>query len=274
MLADNWERQPRVVFVGSLGRVVTHRLLTTGAGRVRPRVTVAATALLVALSIAPTPTPTVVWSEEFSSGLGLFRDDSAVWFVGNDSQFLPSQHSVANGMLTLTASRQTTPSGKPYAAGIVSTRTTFNRAGGYVEARIWYDAGTGLWPAFWLYSASGGVPELDVMEAYPNLTAWPGPFRYQTTIHYSGGQQGATIEVGQDLTTGWHTFGMDWRPGSKVDFYLDGRLVSSFTSGVASTPMYVLLDLAVGNWTARADATTPDTARMRVDYVRWWNAKP
>ena len=48
-----------------------------------------------------------------------------------------------------------------------------------------------------------------------------------------------------DLTSGWHTYGLLWEPGS-LTWYLDGQVVYTFTgSEVPSQPMYFLANLAI-----------------------------
>jgi beta-glucanase (GH16 family) len=68
--------------------------------------------------------------------------------------------------------------------------------------------------------------------------------------------------------TGWHTYGADWEPGV-VNYYYDGVLVGSTKSGVTSSPMYLILDYAVGRWGGPVKAP----ATMKVDYVRVWRPR-
>ena len=114
------------------------------------------------------------------------------------------------------------------------------------------------------------------MEAYPNTSnwpgkssPWPGASRYQFTNHYDsvGGQQGITIEPGADLTAGWHVYEMEWRPNLLIARF-DGREVGRITSNVPSVPMFVILDMVVGNWSQLSTGSTPDVAHLQVDWVR------
>ena len=68
------------------------------------------------------------------------------------------------------------------------------------------------------------------------------------------------------LTPGWHTFASDWQPGS-ITYYYDGIQVGQTTTGITSSPMYIILNLAVDN-TYGGPIQAPAT--MRVDYVRVW----
>lgn len=186
--------------------------------------------------------------------------------------------SVANGVITLAASRGSTPSGRAWRSSETATKGHFSQLYGNFQARMRWTKGDGLWPAFWLLqsNASGRRPELDIMEAYPNTTfwpgttrAWPGASRYQFTNHYdaTGGQQGLTIEPGVDLTAGWHVYEMEWRPNVLIARF-DGVEVGRFTSNVPSVPMFMILDMVVGNWSQLSTANTPDVANLQVDWVR------
>ena len=65
--------------------------------------------------------------------------------------------------------------------------------------------------------------------------------------------------------TGWHTYAADWQPGV-VTYYYDGTEVGQITTGITSSPMYLILNDAVGG--AGGQVVTPST--MQVDYVRVW----
>lgn len=91
----------------------------------------------------------------------------------------------------------------------------------------------------------------------------------QQTLYELTGDSRATHYVGlggcaAGTFTGWHTYGVDWEPGS-VTYYYDGHQVGQITSGVISAPMYLILNDAVpGGGYIHAPST------MKVDYVRVW----
>ncbi|MCU1490376.1 MAG: hypothetical protein JWM85_1781, partial [Acidimicrobiaceae bacterium] len=64
----------------------------------------------------------------------------------------------------------------------------------------------------------------------------------------------------------WHTYGADWEPGS-VTYYYDGAPVGRVTSGITSSPMYLILNLAIDNQFGGRKLAPAD---MLVDYVRVW----
>ncbi len=173
----------------------------------------------------------------------------------------PSQVSVNNGELDLTAVQKTETCGgttRSYASGMVTTNGRYSFTYGYMEARIWMPGSTSItnWPAFWANGQTWPTDgEIDVVEGLSGLA--------QAHFHYSGGTDGPLTGSG-NYTGGWHTFGADWEPGS-VTYYYDGVKIGSFTSGVTAAPMYLVLQLAVSS-----PVPTFTPGRMRIDYVRVW----
>ena len=66
--------------------------------------------------------------------------------------------------------------------------------------------------------------------------------------------------------TGWHTYGAEWKPGS-VTYYYDGKQVGQITTGITSSPMYVILNNGVSTEHGGPTVTPAD---MMTDYVRVW----
>lgn len=249
-----------------------------------PTVTPAPTPTVTASpSPAPTHTPTLppptpppaTWSDDFSSGLSQWTPKVHTFNAGYRTA--ASQVSVSAGVLNLTSVREGPGA---YVSGTVYSDRTFDR--GYFEARIKWPKGTGFDCAFWLYpeGRSTPAPEIDIIEAYPNEPyVWPGPNRYQATMHYvSGGvsrNHQITHDAGQDLTDQWHIVGANWIPGQRLEFYLDGTMIGSITADVLpATSMNVMFSQILATWSAPPDATTPASATMQVDWVRWYESKP
>lgn len=218
--------------------------------------------------------------------------DTAKWDVASPGWTMPNsasaaaanQVSVADGVLTLSATRTATSGTTQFSSGSVSSYTDYTFDGGYVEASIDLPTTPGSWPAFWgLYT--GWPPEADIME-YP-LTTDGGTNgyindTYHTAFHYtnSGGAAAAgagAVDTNTNLSTsGYHIFAMDWISDTSVKFFMDGAQKTSFTSGVDVAEMgnmYMILDYAVGGWPG-----TPTTAQWplgasdqtKVDWVRVW----
>ena len=127
---------------------------------------------------------------------------------------------------------------------------------GYFEARVYLPASSpgviANWPAWWLDGQSWPTDgEIDVVEGLQG-GAW-------STFHNSAGAQGN--QASGDFT-GWHVFGVNWQPG-KIDFYYDGKLQHTVTSGVTSSPEQMIFDNTIGQW--GGPLLTPSD--MMVDYV-------
>ena len=235
----------------------------------------------------------LVFSDEFDgTALNSGRWHTCSWWASSTCSiesnaelelYTKNNVSVANGVLKLQARKENAVAwnGKTYnyTSGMVSTGgrsgeipAGFTFTYGYMEARVKVPAGQGLWPAFWTLPADySWPPEIDVMEILgnaPNVT--------EMHYHYndaSGAHQGpGKAWTGPDFSADWHTFGVDWQPGSLV-WYVDGVERWRFTSSaVTAKPQYLLLNLAVGgNWPGSPNASTPFPSDYLVDYVRVWD---
>ena len=162
---------------------------------------------------------------------------------------------------------------------------------GRIEARIRLPAGQGLWPAFWALGEDHDqvhwpdCGEIDVMENVPaDVPGGLGADRIKSTIHgpgYSGNHgvvQPVKFPNGGRVDDGFHVYGVIWSPG-KISFYVDDPSRLFFTvapkdlpagkAWVFDKPFFLLLNLAVGgDWPHDPGPSTPNPARMIVDYVR------
>lgn len=194
----------------------------------------------------------------------------------------PSQVTVSNGVLTLTAVAERSiwdPWGFwdnnankyvpfDYTSGTVHTKGKASWRYGYFEGRFKMPAPVSTWPAFWMLQ-DGWPPELDIFEVEGDRR------RTHYSYHYRNGSgQHAAFGGeywGPNLSADWHTYGVEWTP-DHLDFYFDGRRVNSFTrpSEIAQMQsMYLLIDLQVGGWAP--DPKPADyPAWLQCDWVRVW----
>jgi autotransporter-associated beta strand protein len=201
----------------------------------------------------------------------------------HDAYMLSKNLSVANGVLTETAKRETAPDGKAFTSGVISTGyNLFTYTYGYAEASIKLPTTLGSWPAFWgLYT--GWPPEADLME-FPVFTSNPNYNQYNISYHYTN-SSGSAASYGPgltdpsyagDLTTSFHTYGMEWT-STYIKFYFDGHQMGSTitdTSAISQMGyMYLILNYAVGGWPGTPDTTqwpVGHTDTTQVDWVRVW----
>jgi beta-glucanase (GH16 family) len=187
----------------------------------------------------------------------------------------PANVVLANGVLNLYA-RKNNSFGTGWTGALVQTSgvegdsaiPTFSFLYGYAQATIKVPAGQGLWPAFWMLpeSHNDANGELDVMEMLDADTT-----TVYSTVHRQGVSEQHTIHT-TDLSKGFHTFGVDWEPGSET-FYIDGKetAVLSNTALISNEPARLILDLAVGgSWGGPPNKSTPSPADMKVSDLQVW----
>jgi beta-glucanase (GH16 family) len=239
----------------------------------------------------------LVWQDEFDGPEGQ-RADSNKWGYdvggegwGNgqlefDTDRPENSALDGQGRLRITARREDY-GGREYTSARLNTRGKFARAYGRFEARIWLPEGQGIWPAFWLLGddlANVGWPqcgEIDIMEYRGQL-----PRQTRGSLHgpgYSGGaNHGKEIDVGFDLSEGFHTFIIEWDPG-RVIFKIDEE--PFFTATPADLPQgttwvydhafFIILNVAVGGYyVGNPDGTTQFPQTMLVDHVRVYERIP
>lgn len=110
----------------------------------------------------------------------------------------------------------------------INTKETMNFTYGYVEMRAKLPTGQGVWPSFWLKSASttsaGYNTEVDIVEVFggnavnSNMHKW---FE-DTNYSYSGSKDYYTLSDGD-----WHTYGMKWDV-NEITMYVDGNIIMTY----------------------------------------------
>ena len=113
------------------------------------------------------------------------------------------------------------------------------------------------WPAWWTNGEDWPYDgENDIMEG---LSSGNPCYHFHSP---SGGPGGCK----KGYFSGWHVYGALWEPG-KVRYYYDGVQVGTITTGVTSSPMYLILNYAVST---EHGGNHRVPATMRVDSVRVW----
>jgi hypothetical protein len=148
---------------------------------------------------------------------------------------------------------------------------------GYFEARLLVPSAPGTWPAFWLLPSPNlvdqqpEVAEIDAVELYghdPELAC-------QSTHEYVSTRAKGISSCGQRFVSDqnasqWHVYGVDVTP-AHVAFYVDGsRVALSPQVEGANSPMFFLVDLALGGGWPTDLTATDGRAQMLIDYVRVW----
>ena len=156
-------------------------------------------------------------------------------------------------------------------SGCIQTSATFQQTYGFYEARIKMAPSSGFLNAFWLAADGTWPPEIDIDETLGNE---PNTAYYHT--HYGVNNSSyADTYTGPNLTAGFHIYGCEWN-ASQIIFYFDGvekarQSNTNLGDGHAcNIPMFILLNIHIGNsWAGYPTNTTP-SSDMVVDYVRSW----
>lgn len=163
--------------------------------------------------------------------------------------------------------------GQPYLSGVITSYDSLQFIYGYAETRAKVTFGRGYWPAFWLlnayYGQGGDDPEIDIME----FIGHDQDVVYHTYHYYDADGKLRSTESeptpGIDYTADFHTFGVEWKPGTII-YYVDGIEVHRVTDPkVSQQSMYVIANTALGGWWAGdPDETTPFPGEYVIDYIR------
>ncbi|TIQ06705.1 MAG: glycosyl hydrolase family protein [Mesorhizobium sp.] len=220
------------------------------------------------------------WNSNGSGGSGMGNQFNAEYDM-------PSQDTVSNGLLNLTAIKQPvngvaqgSAQTFPVTSGAVSSYGNFEFNGGYLQISMKAPSGDGAWPALWLMPGegagnSGDNFEIDIQEG--GFTG-SGPANQAFSYHLHGpsGVTGGVVDSGVDLTAGFHTYGINWVPGQSITWYFDGKQMAQVTSAQASIPdqpMELIMSNQVANsnaagWHTALDSSTPSSMQMQIDEVQ------
>jgi len=128
-------------------------------------------------------------------------------------------------------------------SGRINTKDKIKVKYGRIEAKIMFQDGSGLWPAFWMLgNVSGNWPDIGEID----IVEWIGrmPRAIYGTLHgpgYSGGdcfgsmnnnddeiKKNTSNILNKDLSNEWHTYAIDWKP-NEINWYIDNVLYFTAT---------------------------------------------
>ena len=166
-----------------------------------------------------------------------------------------------------------------YISGAVQW-TSLSFTYGTVSVRAKMPGGKGTWPAIWLLGTDCQSPNW-----LENLCSWPAPGSNEIDIAeilqsnltnvnqqvHTENSSGASENPGctapaSNVSQNWHTYTLVWAPGS-LTWEIDGVQTCKITSYVPSTPMFMIINLAVGGVGGGTvqNSTLPQTTE--IDYV-------
>lgn len=230
------------------------------------------------------------WQQTFADEFNGSSLDTAVWkyadywgletsiSAGDCQCYKPNNISFGDGALTIQARKEFPPGCNPdpgtleYTSGEISTGFTFSQQYGYFEIRAWMPEGKGIFPQFELQVPGGAFPPRPpeiviaemygqdpdtVQQGYSTVDGFGNVFNYEHEF------------AGPDFSEGFHTYGIDWQPGS-LTWYVDGRETLRYIgSDVPMSALYPIIKMAVGsNEVGSPDASTVFPADLKIDYFR------
>jgi beta-glucanase (GH16 family) len=161
----------------------------------------------------------------------------------------------------------------------LTTRGLVSFRYGHIAARIKVPSGPGVWPAFWMLGTEIDVVgwpacgEIDVMEY-----AGSDPTAVHGTVHatgYAGIGHGVGVrfDTGSPLSDDFHTYSVDWVPGS-ISWCLDGDEYFRATAADVPGPwpfdqsFFLLINLAIGgSWPGNESDASTLPAEMLIDWI-------
>ncbi len=225
------------------------------------------------------------WELTFSDEFDGAEVDQSKWEVltrkdshNNEKQYyLPEQASIVDGMLRITATDEPYD-GKAYRSARLES--WFTQAYGRFEARAKIPTTKGIWPAFWLLPRTAKWPhggEIDIMEhagSQPERVICAFHFANDAGEHEYVDQQYPaedTVDKTVRFPDEFHVYAAQWSPDEMM-FFIDGveiYRVNKDRVPVSSTPMCIILNIAVGGWfDGDPDETTVFPQHFDIDYVR------
>lgn len=213
------------------------------------------------------------WHQVFADDFSGTTLNTSLWRVysgqpGGDpgGWFDPNHVSVSNGLLTISGYQDAADGGKWATGGISSSPGLIQTYGKYL-VRLRFEKGVGISHMILLWPADNGwPPEVDFSEdnAGNRQTDY-------STLHWGADNSQLQNVLAIDLTK-WHTFGVEWKPGSLV-YTVDGHVwATSSGSQVPSVPMVMDIQTqawacGTSTWEQCTNATTPSHVNLYVDWA-------
>ncbi len=230
---------------------------------------------------------TQVWSDEFDgTAVDLTKWQNEVWTAPHNNEqqaYVPSQATVADGFLTITATNQPF-GGKQYRSARLESH--YAKQYGRWEIRAKLPSTKGTWPAIWLLPNVDQYPwpsqgEIDILENRGNQ-----PHLTSAAFHYGANWQNHQYQYSENTAARFaqpvnyhdefHTYAVEW-DANKLRFFIDDvnwyTLYDSDVGGTISqnAPMETVLNVAVGGdflGSQQPDGSSSWPQSMVVDYVR------
>ncbi|HEU4966172.1 MAG TPA: hypothetical protein VFT53_01660 [Candidatus Saccharimonadales bacterium] len=206
------------------------------------------------------------WIGQIADKNGIWDDNGKLPYpyssVGNQGGYnaeygSPDQVVVNNG-LTLNAARSTTFSGYTWKAGYITTHGKFTFSKGYFQVRAKLpDSRTGGWAGIWFLEGGG---EIDMDESGYTACGSAVNNCIASNLNVSGNSQ-KFYNAGVDLSTGYHVYGMEYKPGKSITMYFDGKQTAQYTANIPTGAYTIILTETMAQnasgWHTLVSGSTP-----------------
>ena len=112
------------------------------------------------------------------------------------------------------------------------------------------------------------LPNISIMEAIGAATDRPSMI-FDPAVGPPDTRSATTA----DLSSGWHTFGLNSEPGA-LTWFIDGNAVFTVTAQVPDQPMYLLANLAITDQYSQLRLPASCTGSLSIRSVQVWQDKP
>ncbi len=246
---------------------------------------------LTPAAATPPPGYYLVWGDEFNE-TSLDTNKWTYWVPGTfgNAQDVTNAVTLNGSNVVITTY---TAGGTNYTA-MLASQNHFHPRYGYYESSIQWADTNGEWSAFWLRSPTMGTylddafvsgGEMDVCEhRYVGIYGTYIGNIISANIHWDGygpaEESSGSPNVGTDLQTGFHTYGLLWGVGT-YQFQIDGSQIwdGSSTTPTLGSDIYVILSSQVNDtsttWagfipTGGYGSQAQSTTKLMVDYFRYY----
>jgi hypothetical protein len=222
---------------------------------------------------------TTKWIPQIADQNGIWRQSvpapySASNSGGNNAEFYDPQHAITGGGLNLVATRDTSFAGYSWRSGCISSHGLFYLRSGYVQVRARFpDSSSGMWAAINFFE---GGSNIGIASGFLGGSSNPNRNVFGNLL--SPGNSQVVFDTGEDLSADYHVYGMEYRPGSSIKMYIDGKLFATYTNNVPTGAYEIVLNLAVAqnaaSWHTMPSGSTLSPSEFDVSDVQVYNLPP
>lgn len=229
-----------------------------------------------------------VWKRHYPGGT------RTIWSNNEVQWYLENNVTVEKGILKLTAKKESvygidTENERQfeYTSGMICSPASFLQTYGKWEIKVRFPYRNGYWPAFWLANINKpGLPEIDIFEYFGrernkiSMTQhWGIDYPNSNGGIYQGKSEPfyfvRTEEMTGKFDDQWMIWSFECFP-DRMLWKLNGKTVYESTEGVPTSPLYLIANVAMKDWTGKIFRNDQSILPyvMEIDYIRAYRLIP